>query len=100
MSIESITQQIKQKFSLAPDINARIKLDFGDDGLLFIDATQSPPVLSHDNKDADVTLRCKTELFEAILGGSQDPNIAYMMGKLKIEGSLGLAMKLNAVLEG
>ena len=31
--------------------------------------------------------------------GTQDPNIAFMMGKLKVKGSMGLAMKLNGILE-
>lgn len=100
MSIEAVTEQIKQKFSYAPQINAKIKLDFGEDGLLFIDSTQTPPAISHDDKGgADVTLRCGMALFQEILNGTQDANIAFMMGKLKIEGSMGLAMKLNAILE-
>jgi putative sterol carrier protein len=39
------------------------------------------------------------QTFENILAGSQDPNLAFMMGKLKIKGSMGLAMKLNGILE-
>ena len=39
------------------------------------------------------------ETFEGILNGTQDPNIAFMMGKLKVKGNMGLAMKLNSILE-
>jgi putative sterol carrier protein len=39
------------------------------------------------------------ETFEKILKGDQDPNIAFMMGKLKVSGSMGLALKLNSMLE-
>lgn len=100
MNIDSITGQIKQKFSYAPQINAKIKLDFGEEGIVFIDATQTPPSISDtDQEGADVTLRCDKALFENILNGTQDANIAFMMGKLKIEGSMGLAMKLNNILE-
>lgn len=99
MSIESISETMKQKFAFAPQIDAKIKIDLGDEGIIFIDATQSPPAMSHNDEDADVTLRCSAELFEGILNGTQDPNISFMMGKLKIEGSMGVAMKLNAILE-
>ena len=99
MSLDNIKNTIEQKFSYAPSINAKIKIDLGDNGILFIDAKESPPILSEEDAEADLTLNCSKEVFEAILNGTQDPNIAYMMGKLKIEGSLGLAMKLNAVLE-
>ena len=99
MSLESVTAQVKQKLHYAPQIGACIKFDFGDDGLIFVDATENPPALSHDDQEADCTLICTLDTFEGILAGTQDPNIAFMMGKLKVKGSMGLAMKLNAILE-
>lgn len=100
MSLESVTEQIKQKLSFAPQINAKIKFDFGDTGIVFVDATQSPPVISHDDAEAVTTLACSVDTFMGIINGTQDPNIAFMMGKLKVRGSMGVAMKLNAILEG
>lgn len=99
MNIEAIEEQIKSKISMAPTVNARVKLDFGDDGVIFIDGTQNPPALSREDQDADTTLACSLETFQKIMNGSQDPTMAYMIGKLKIKGSMGLAMKLNAILE-
>lgn len=99
MDIDTLETQIKQKISMAPPINAKVKLDFLEAGVLFIDATQSPPVISRDDHEADTTLVCKLDTFEKIMNGTQDPTMAYMMGKLKIKGSMGLAMKLNAALE-
>jgi putative sterol carrier protein len=34
-----------------------------------------------------------------MMDGTQDPTLAFMMGKLKVEGSMGLAMKLNSIIE-
>ena len=100
MSLESVTEKIKQKLALAHGLSARVKFDFGDDGAVFVDTTQSPADISHDaGAEADCTLICSLDTFEGILGGTQDPNIAFMMGKLKVKGSMGLAMKLNAILE-
>lgn len=99
MSIDAITAKIKEKMALAAGLNAKIKLDFGDDGVVFVDATQTPPVVSNEDSEADLTLTTSTETFKGILDGSQDPNIAFMMGKLKVQGSMGLAMKLNNILE-
>jgi len=100
MSLDQLTAQIKEKFAFAPPINARIKFDFGDSGLIHIDATQNPPVISQDDHEADTTLICSVETFNAILAGTQDPTIAFMTGKLKVTGAMGVAMKLNAILEG
>lgn len=98
--LDSVTDKIRQKLSFAPQVNARVKFDFGDEGVVFVDATQSPPVLSHEDAEADTTLACSIETFGKILEGEQDPNIAFMMGKLKVRGSMGIALKLNAILEG
>ena len=99
MSIEEIQGKIKEKMALAEDLNAKVKLDFGDDGIVFVDATQNPPSISDEDADADLTLTTSSETFKEILEGTQDPNIAFMMGKLKVQGSMGLAMKLNGILE-
>lgn len=100
MSLESITEKIKEKLAFAPQINATVKFDFGDDGIVFVDATQSPAVISHNDAEAVTTLACSVDTFMGILNGTQDPNIAFMMGKLKVRGSMGVAMKLNGILEG
>lgn len=100
MSLETIETQIKQKLMMAGDLKAKAKLDFGDDGFLFIDSTQTPAVISqNEDGEADVTLSCKKETFEGFLNGTKDPNMAFMMGQLKVKGSMGLAMKLNSILE-
>ena len=46
MSLEAVTEKIRQKFAYAGSVNARILFDFDEDGKLFIDATQSPPVMT------------------------------------------------------
>lgn len=99
MSLESVTEQIRQKMAAAHGLSARVKFDFGDDGLILADTTASPAVLRHEDGDADCTLVCSLDTFEAILSGAKDPNIAFMMGQLKVKGSMGLAMKLNGILE-
>ena len=99
MTLETIEEQIKQKMAFAPQINARVKFDFGDEGMIFVDGTQTPPVMSREDGEADVVLSCSTDTFQGFLNGTQDPNVAFMMGKLKVKGSMGLAMKLNAILE-
>lgn len=99
MSLDDAKNRIQKKLTLAANLNARVKLDFGDEGHIFIDATQNPPLMSDEDGDADVTLLCSLDTFTGFLNGSQNPSLAFMMGKLKVKGSMGLAMKLNAILE-
>lgn len=46
-------------------------------------------------RPADCTIVASAESFERIIGGRQNPTTAFMTGKLKIEGDLGAAMKLQ-----
>jgi putative sterol carrier protein len=48
--------------------------------------------------EADVTLTAAPEVFKAILDGDLNPTSAFMTGKLAIDGSMGLAMKLASAL--
>lgn len=99
MSLENVTEAIKSKMALAAGLDAKVKFDFAEDGVIFVDATQNPPLVSNENQDADCTLKCSMKTFQGLMDGSQDPTMAFMMGKLKVDGSMGLAMKLNSIIE-
>ncbi|GHC66907.1 SCP2 sterol-binding domain-containing protein [Neogemmobacter tilapiae] len=47
---------------------------------------------------ADITLTAEAEVFRALFEGTLKPMPAYLSGKLQIEGSMGLAMKLAQAL--
>ena len=44
---------------------------------------------------ADCTISTSQEVFDKIIAGQQNPTSAYMMGKLKLKGDMGAAMKLQ-----
>lgn len=48
--------------------------------------------------DADVTLTADADVFRAILEGDMNPTMAFMQGKLSVDGSMGMAMKLGSAL--
>ena len=50
------------------------------------------------DEPAEVTLTASRETFEGILDGSVNPTMAFMSGKLKIDGSMGVAMQLGSAL--
>lgn len=47
---------------------------------------------------ADVTLTATEEVFRGILAGKLNPASAFMSGRLVVDGSLAMAMKLGAAL--
>jgi putative sterol carrier protein len=50
------------------------------------------------DEEADVTLTAEADVFRAILEGDLNATSAFMQGKLKVDGSMGMAMKIGSVL--
>lgn len=84
------------KFS---DFRASVTFDMGDDGVVAVDASQRPASVVDAGDETDLLVMAARDLLQGFLDGSKDPNMAFMMGKLKIKGPMGLAMKLNAVFD-
>ena len=64
-------------------------------GVWKVDVTDGGIEVTEGGGDADVTIRASEETFREIAEGQQNPTTAYMTGKLKIEGDMGAAMKLQ-----
>ena len=50
------------------------------------------------DEDTDVTMTADADTFQGIIDGSTNPTSAFMTGKLKVDGDMGMAMKLASVL--
>ena len=98
MSLEEITQIIGDRVAEKSAVAAVVKFDFGDDGFLSIDGVSEPAVVSNEDIDADCTVIISLSDFEEVMAGSLNPQMAFMMGKLKVEGEMGIAMKLGEIL--
>ena len=69
-----------------------------DQGVVYIDGNANPPAVSNDDKAADCTLNMAFSDFDDMINGKLDGMTAFMTGKLKIEGDMGVAMKLQSIL--
>jgi putative sterol carrier protein len=98
MSLESATDAIRRKAALAPPLGYAVKFDLGANGVVFWDGRQTPPVIDNAPRDADTTISLSLADLDALAAGTLDPTMAYMTGRLKVAGSLGVAMKVNQLL--
>lgn len=69
-----------------------------DDQVVFIDGTGATNVVSQRNEEADCTISTSAETLMKLQSGDINPMMAVMGGKIKIEGDMSLAMKLQSLL--
>ena len=98
MSLETLTERLRDRVGEDSGLNATIRFDLGDDGVIFIDAAATPNTVTNEDKEADCTVGMTIADFESIASGDLDAMTAFMMGKLKIDGDMGIAMKLREIL--
>lgn len=75
-------------------IKGTAKLVIGDHGAVML--TEDGATAGDDT--ADVTLKASAETFRAILSGTQNPIMAVMSGKLKVDGNQMRALKVSDIL--
>ena len=74
----------------------RVKLDFGDQGVILLDGAASQ--VSEEDGAADTTIKVAWDDWQAMAAGQLDGMTAFMTGKLRIEGDMSNAMQLQGVL--
>jgi len=98
MSLEKVTEGLRERVGDDSGLKATLKFDFGDEGVVFIDGVSDPNTVSNENQDADCTIGITMEDFLSMVAGELDGTTAFMMGKLKVSGDMGIAMKLQGLL--
>ena len=74
----------------------RVKLDFGDEGVVMLDGVAQG--VSEEDGDADTTIKVAWSDWQDMADGKLDGMTAFMAGKLRVEGDMGNAMQLQGVL--
>lgn len=68
-----------------------------DEGTIHLDDSVSPALISNDENDAPCGLKMSLENFEKMMNGDLNPMMAFMSGKMKIDGDKAVAMKLASL---
>jgi putative sterol carrier protein len=76
-------------------VNKSYIFDIEGAGVWKVDVTDAGVEVTEGGGDADVTIHASEDTFRAIAEGKQNPTTAFMTGKLKIDGDMGAAMKLQ-----
>ena len=96
MNLQEVTQQISDRVSKEEQsLGATLKFVIPDHGIVYLDGNSD--AVSNDDSDADCVVTVAMEDLEAMLGGSLNPAMAFMGGKLQVEGDMSVAMKVQNV---
>ncbi len=98
MSLEQITDQMRTRVGASAGLKKSVKFDFGSDGVVRIDDSVSPAVVDNTDAPTDCTVKVSMSDFMDMASGKQNPQMAFMMGKLKVDGDMSVAMQLGSIL--
>ena len=98
MSIETILSAIKTQAANVAPFGAKMKFVLGED-IILIDGTGDSNVVSQNDEDAACTISTDADTFMQLKNGELNPMMAVMSGKVKVKGDMGLAMKLQSLVQ-
>ena len=79
---------------LSDGFDGTAKFEIEGEGSIMVDENG----VREGDDEADVTMIASVETFQGIIEGDVNPTMAFMSGKLRIEGNMGMAMKLGSAL--
>lgn len=96
MDIAEITSRIREAVKDGSELGGSLKVDFGKEGKIFHDGDKE---VTNADSPADATIKVSMENFIRLAKRQIDPTIAFMQGKIKIEGDVAVALKLQTLLD-
>lgn len=102
-SLDQIFNHIDQRFQpdKAEGVNAVYQFDLvgANGGKYWVKvANQTAEAQAGEHPDATMVLTATADDFLALVNGKMNPMMAFMQGKIKVKGEMGLALKLQAIL--
>jgi putative sterol carrier protein len=101
MDFDQIVDEVKARSADLGELNHTVLFDLEDAGKILVDATGDDVVVkaNPDDDEAETTLVLSPENLQKLMAGELNPMVAFTMGKLKVFGSKGIALKLSSLLD-
>lgn len=93
MTVVEIAEKIRSRVE-SSGFDRSVKFDTGSDGVIVVDGAS----ISTTDAPADCTIKLSLDNLEALISGDLNPTMAFMTGKIKVEGDMTVAMALSQVI--
>ena len=97
MSYESTINILSERAKVAKPLGSVLKLNFGESQIV-IDGTSEVNSVSSEDTEANCTVDVSLDDFTSMMKGDLNPMTAFMSGKMKVKGDMGVAMKLQSIM--
>ena len=93
-TLQEITDRFKTAVGEDSGLGKSLKFDLKGDGFIYINGG----TVNNEDLPADCTIVVSKDDFEAMGDGKLDPTMAFMQGKIKVNGDMSVAMKLQPLI--
>ncbi|PSJ60715.1 SCP2 sterol-binding domain-containing protein [Pseudaminobacter soli (ex Li et al. 2025)] len=93
MGVEAVVEKIRSRVE-SSGFDRSVKFDTGGDGVIVIDGAS----ISTTDAPADCTIKISLDDLESLISGDLNPTMAFMTGKIKVEGDMSVAMALSQII--
>jgi len=93
VSVQEIAEKIKSRVA-SSGFDRSVKFDTGSDGVIVIDGA----TVSNTDAPTDCTIKLSLDDLDSLIAGDLNPTMAFMTGKIKVEGDMTVAMALSQLI--
>jgi len=81
--------------SRAADLSASYRFDIDGAGSWHVDVESGAVTVTESQDPADCVIATDEQTFLGVVNGEQNPMGAFMTGKIRVDGDMGLALRLK-----
>jgi len=100
--LEQVMEAIEERSAVLSTLGYRVRFDLTDGGSILVDATGGVSVSTGEAGEAGeavTVMKLSSDNLLKLVRGKLSPMIAFSTGRLKVQGSQGVAMKLAGLLD-
>lgn len=98
--VSSLIEAMRERADALKELGYRVRFDLSDTGeAILLDATGGNVEVDEGSGEADAVLKLSTDTLDKLITGRIGPMLAFSTGRLKVQGSQGVALKLAGLLD-